>query len=78
MNDYGRPYDIFEQDSAKAHTADNSVRCLESVLAQNSKYCIVFPSSTDLNPCDRLLYFWGACNRLICKKMSRINTSQFQ
>jgi hypothetical protein len=30
LSDYGRPCGLFQQDSAKAHAADNSVRCLES------------------------------------------------
>jgi hypothetical protein len=51
-------YTWFQQDSATAHTADNSLMALEGVFGDRIISRGLWPArSPDLTPCD--FYFWG-------------------
>ena len=57
LSDYERTYAFFQQDNASSRTANNSVRCLQSVFGDRIISRGLWPPySPDLNPCD--FYLW--------------------
>jgi len=53
LSNYGRHYDLLQQDNGKAHMADNSVRCLESVFGSEQQVgdCVpLFDRSEPVRP----------------------------
>jgi hypothetical protein len=58
LNDDKRQYGYFQQDSATAHTANNSMRALQEVFNDRIISTGLWPPrSSDLSVCD--FYLWG-------------------